>query len=173
MKGEKMVNLEKLVLDYKAGNEKSFDKIYKETLPLVKSAILNYITDRETVLDLIQDTYLVFVEKRDSYNEKNFKSWIYTIAKNKALDFLKKKEFDYEDFNFDDYPEEVKEILSQCEDQDFFPNIIFTPQGEDILDAIEKMTKMSILLDYGWELAYDYDTYESEHPEAFDQDSGW
>ena len=86
-----MVNLEKLVLDYKAGNEESFDKIYKETLPLVKSAILNYITDRETVLDLIQDTYLVFVEKKDSYNEKNFKSWIYTIAKNKALDFLKKK----------------------------------------------------------------------------------
>ena len=69
--------------------------------------------------------------------------------------------------------QEVKGILSQCEDQDFFPNIIFTPQGEDILDAIEKMTKMSILLDYGWELAYDYDTYESEHPEAFDQDSGW
>ena len=85
------MNLEKLVLDYKAGNEKSFDKIYKETLPLVKSAILNYITDKDTVLDLIQDTYLTFVEKKDSYNSKSFSAWIYTVAKNKALDYLKKK----------------------------------------------------------------------------------
>lgn len=85
------MNLEKLVLDYKAGNEKSFDKIYKETLPLVKSAILNYITDKETVLDLIQDTYLTFVEKKDSYNSHSFSAWIYTVAKNKALDYLKKK----------------------------------------------------------------------------------
>lgn len=85
------MNLEKLVLDYKNGSEESFDKIYKETLPLVKSAILNYITDREIVLDLIQDTYLTFVEKKDSYNAKCFTAWIYTIAKNKALDYLKKK----------------------------------------------------------------------------------
>ncbi|MBO4618762.1 MAG: hypothetical protein J5654_01505 [Victivallales bacterium] len=65
----------------------------------------------------------------------------------------------------------MQEILTQNEDNDFFPNIIFTPEGEDILDAIEKMTKMSVLLDYGWELAYDYNTYESEHPEAFGLDS--
>ena len=85
------MNLEKLVLDYKNGSEESFDRIYQETLPLVKSAILNYITDREIVLDLIQDTYLTFVEKKDSYNAKCFTAWIYTIAKNKALDYLKKK----------------------------------------------------------------------------------
>lgn len=85
------MNLERLVEDYKKGNEKSFDKIYEATLPLVKSAILNYITDRETVLDLIQDTYLTFVGKIDEYHSKTFSSWIYTIAKNKALDYLKKK----------------------------------------------------------------------------------
>ena len=66
------MNLEKLVLDYKNGSEESFDRIYKETLPLVKSAILNYITDREIVMDLIQDTYLTFLEKKDSYNAKCF-----------------------------------------------------------------------------------------------------
>lgn len=75
------MNLERLVLDYRSGNEESFNKIYKETLPLVKSAILNYITDRDTVLDLIQDTYLTFVEKKDTYQAKSFSAWIYTIAK--------------------------------------------------------------------------------------------
>ena len=85
------MNLDRLVTDYINGNEKSFDKIYEATLPLVKSAILNYITDRETVLDLIQDTYLTFVEKKDNYHSNSFTSWIYTIAKNKALDYIKKK----------------------------------------------------------------------------------
>ena len=66
------MNLEKLVEEYKNGNEKSFDLLYEKTLPIVKAAIINYITDRETVLDLIQDTYLVFVEKKDSYQSKSF-----------------------------------------------------------------------------------------------------
>ena len=66
------MNLEKLVLDYKNVSEESFDRIYQETLPLVKSALLNYITDRKIVMDLIQDTYLTLVEKKDSYNAKCF-----------------------------------------------------------------------------------------------------
>ena len=85
------MNLEKLVQDYKDGNEKSFDKLYNLTLPLVKSAILNYITDRDIVVDLIQETYLTFVEKKDSYHSLSFSAWIYTVAKNKALDYIKKK----------------------------------------------------------------------------------
>ena len=85
------MNLEKLVKEYQDGCDSCFDAIYKETLPLVRAAILNYITERETVLDLIQDTYLVFIEKRNSYSAKSFQNWIYTIAKNKALDYLKKK----------------------------------------------------------------------------------
>ena len=124
-------------------------------------------------VDFDNRMFLLGMEPPKVWFVKNEERGLGVPELNIFINFTKEEPVDYEDFNFDDYPEEVKEILSQCEDQDFFPNIIFTPQGEDILDAIEKMTKMSILLDYGWELAYDYDTYESEHPEAFDQDSGW
>ena len=58
------MNLEKLVLEYQNGKAEHFDAIYLETLPLVRAAILNYVTERETVLDLVQDTYLVLIEKR-------------------------------------------------------------------------------------------------------------
>lgn len=104
------MNLERLVLNYRSGNEESFNKIYKETLPLVKSAILNYITDRDTVLDLIQDTYLTFVEKKDTYQAKSFSAWIYTIAKNKALDYLKKKK----ETLLDNYDSISDDTLSPC-----------------------------------------------------------
>lgn len=104
------MNLEKLVLEYQNGKDSNFDSIYKETLPIVRAAILNYITERETVLDLIQDTYLVFIGKRDSYNSKSFRNWIYTIAKNKALDYLKKRK----EILLDDEEKVTDESISPC-----------------------------------------------------------
>ena len=71
------MNLERLVEEYKNGIEKSFDKLYEATLPIVRAAIINYVTERETVLDLIQDTYLVFVENKDKYVAKSFSNYIY------------------------------------------------------------------------------------------------
>lgn len=122
------MNLERLVEDYKKGNEKSFDKLYEATLPLVKSAILNYITDRETVLDLIQDTYLTFVEKKDEYHQKSFSSWIYTIAKNKALDYLKKK----------------KEIIK--DDIDYIPDNTTSPYLNYLINKLDEKRREVFLL---------------------------
>lgn len=122
------MNLEKLVLDYQKGNEKSFDKIYEATLPLVKSAILNYITDKDLVLDLIQDTYLTFVEKKDSYHAKSFSAWIYTIAKNKTLDYLKKK----------------KE--SRLEREDYLPDDSISPCLAYVINKLEENMREVFLL---------------------------
>jgi len=104
------MNLEKLVLEYQNGKAEHFDDIYLETLPLVRAAILNYVTERETVLDLVQDTYLVLIEKKDSYNPKNFRNWLYTIAKNKALDYLKRRK----EILLDDDSNIVDDGISPC-----------------------------------------------------------
>ena len=122
------MNLEKLVEEYKNGNEKSFDLLYEKTLPIVKAAIINYITDRETVLDLIQDTYLVFVEKKDSYQSKSFSNYIYTIAKNKALDYLKKK----------------KELL--LDDYDYIPDYNLSPCLNYLINKLEEPLREVFIL---------------------------
>lgn len=89
------MNIDKLAIEYKNGNQKAFDSIYKNTVNLVRFAIYSYIQDAEIINDLIQDTYMKVIEKISSYKENSFNSWIYTIAKNTALDYLKRKKEEY------------------------------------------------------------------------------
>ena len=85
------MGLEREVLKFKSGNEKSFDYIYAETMGLVRFAIYQVIPNRYIVEDLIQDTYMKVSKNIATYTESNFRSWIYRIAKNLAIDYLKKK----------------------------------------------------------------------------------
>ncbi|MDE6661089.1 MAG: RNA polymerase sigma factor [Anaeroplasmataceae bacterium] len=85
------MDLEKEVEKYKQGNAQSFDKIYHETKALVQFAIYSKIPNYFIIQDLIQDTYVKANQMISNYQAKNFRSWIYTIAKNVALDYLKKK----------------------------------------------------------------------------------
>ena len=85
------MDLEKEVEKYKQGNAQSFHKIYYETKDLVQFAIYSKISNRFIIQDLIQDTYVKVNQMISNYQAKNFRSWIYTIAKNVDLDYLKKK----------------------------------------------------------------------------------
>lgn len=85
------MNLEAYVEEYKNGNEKAFHKIYQETFSLVRFAIYGYIQDKAIVEDLIQDTYMKVSERISSYQSHNFQNWIYTIAKNTAVDYIRKR----------------------------------------------------------------------------------
>lgn len=87
---EKM-SLENWVQEFKTGNKDAFNKIYKETFSLVRFAIYTYVQDKDTIEDLIQDTYMKVNERIKAYNSRNFKNWIYTIAKNTAIDYTRKK----------------------------------------------------------------------------------
>ena len=82
------MNLEKLAASYKAGDELAFNKIYDETLPLVRSIIYSYIRDNETIKDLIQDVYTKVSLNIKDFQAKSVLNWIYTISKNTALSIL-------------------------------------------------------------------------------------
>lgn len=85
------VDLEKEVEKYKSGNKASFDKIYFETKNLVQYAIYSIIPNRYIVEDLIQDTFTKVSKIILQYHSNNFCAWIYCIAKNLALDYVKRK----------------------------------------------------------------------------------
>lgn len=85
------MGLEKEVLRFKTGNEQSFNIIYKETVGLVRFAIYQIVPNKYIIEDLIQDVYMKVSTSIATYKESNFRSWIYRIAKNLAIDYLKKK----------------------------------------------------------------------------------
>lgn len=87
----RIVDLEKEVERYKNGCEKAFDHLYKETVSLARFAIYQRIPNQKIIEDLLQDVYMKVSTSISNYSAKSFRAWIYTLAKNTALDYLKKK----------------------------------------------------------------------------------
>lgn len=71
-----------------------FERMYKETYPLVFYIIINLVRNENDTLDLVQDTYVSAYQNIDNLKKRdsiNFKRWVSVIATNKAKDFLKQK----------------------------------------------------------------------------------
>lgn len=67
-------------------------QVYNDHLPKLKSYLYRMTCDKEVVNDLSQDTFLKAIEKRSQFNESSsLKTWIFSIATNLAIDWLRKR----------------------------------------------------------------------------------
>jgi RNA polymerase sigma-70 factor (ECF subfamily) len=67
-------------------------QVYNDHLPQLKSYLYRMTCDKEVVNDLSQDTFLKAIEKRSQFNESSsVKTWIFSIATNLAIDWLRKR----------------------------------------------------------------------------------
>lgn len=70
--------------------EKSFKAIFDTYSNMVYNVCLNYLQNKENAEDVTQNTFIRVYEKLDRFNEKSsLKTWIYKIAINQSLDFIK------------------------------------------------------------------------------------
>ncbi|MFA6647947.1 MAG: hypothetical protein WCS32_04860, partial [Candidatus Izemoplasmatales bacterium] len=60
-------NLESLVRDYRSGDNSAFEKIYNSTYRQIFFVVVPIVKDRSLAEDIVQDTYLKFIEKVDDY----------------------------------------------------------------------------------------------------------
>ena len=83
--------LEHYVDLYKSGNSDAFDIIYQETKKSVYLSINTIIKSKETIADLMQDTYMKAINSLEMYKPNtNFNDWISTIARNLAINYYNK-----------------------------------------------------------------------------------
>jgi RNA polymerase sigma-70 factor, ECF subfamily len=81
-----------LVDNFLAGDDSAFSELVKKYLKPVYNFLYHFVSDREALDDLTQVTFIKawkHIEKFD--RSRNFKVWIFSIAKNTAFDYLKKK----------------------------------------------------------------------------------
>ncbi|MEL7123587.1 MAG: sigma-70 family RNA polymerase sigma factor [Bacteroidota bacterium] len=65
--------------------------LYDRYLELVYGLALKYFKEDELAKDAVMDIYLLLQEKLKEHKVDNFKSWLYTLAKNHCLSSLRKK----------------------------------------------------------------------------------
>jgi len=70
-----------------------FESIYKEYKNLVFNVCLHYVMNREDAQDITQEVFVKIHYQLDQYNPElaSLKTWIYRIAINQSLDFIKAK----------------------------------------------------------------------------------
>jgi len=80
-------NDERLMLRFQAGDARSFEALMRRHRTPVFSFLLRLTGDRARAEDLLQETFLKVVRAAASWEERaRFSTWLYTIARNLALD---------------------------------------------------------------------------------------
>ena len=73
------------------GNKEAFNIIVKRYMKLLVSFIMGYVKNQDIAEDLAQDTFLYMLINKKEYDFKyTLKTYLYTIAKCRAINYLKK-----------------------------------------------------------------------------------
>ena len=111
------MSLDEIIEELRVCNYSHFDQFYNETKKTVFFSIASIVKDDSIIDDLMQDTYVKFLENISKYqNKTNIKAFISTIAHNIAINYYnreKKLVHDEELFNY--IPDEKKESKSYGE----------------------------------------------------------
>ncbi|MDR1098253.1 MAG: RNA polymerase sigma-70 factor [Tannerella sp.] len=84
-----------------------FEKIYKLYYPKLFGFARNYIPVDEDAENIVQDVFLILWEKRNEIEiSYTLTSWLFTLIKNKCLNFLRHKLIE------DEYKVQIQEELS-------------------------------------------------------------
>jgi len=81
-----------LINNYLKGDEESLEILIQRYLKPIYSFVYRYIGNAHETEDITQEVFVrMWRNLRKFDQQKSFKTWIFAIAKNASLDFLKKK----------------------------------------------------------------------------------
>lgn len=81
-----------LIAAFIKGDGESFAALVDRHMPMVYRFVYRYVGDADIANDVVQDVFIKVWKNIKKFDpKKNFKTWLLTIAKNTALDAIKKK----------------------------------------------------------------------------------
>ncbi len=81
-----------LMLAFQKGDVVSFEILLKKFFPRILNFINRFVHNRELAEDLTQEVFIKVYKQAHSYTpQSQFKTWLFTIAKNTSLNELRKK----------------------------------------------------------------------------------
>lgn len=83
---------QQLIADYLAGDDKALEILINLYLKPIYSFTYRYLNNSQEAEDITQEAFIKVWKNLKKFNKnKKFKTWIFAIAKNASLDWLKKK----------------------------------------------------------------------------------
>lgn len=80
------------IKNIKKGDADAFNILVKENLTMVLNFVYRFVYDTEMAEDITQEVFIKVWKNICKYDEtKNFKSWLFSIAKNTAIDYTRKR----------------------------------------------------------------------------------
>ncbi|RCK75225.1 MAG: RNA polymerase sigma factor SigW [Ignavibacteriae bacterium] len=74
------------------GNQAAYEKLMKKYKSTISFVLLRIIQDKNEVEDIVQEVFINTFKSLKTYKKQySFFSWIYKIAMNKGIDYLRKK----------------------------------------------------------------------------------
>ena len=126
-------NLEDIIEEFRVGNYDSFEEFYYETSKQLYVFIYDIIRNRQSSEDLLQETYMRFLNNIDRYKKNtNYFNFLVTIARNLAInEYHKQKRV----INDEEYIYSIKE-----ESKTDVPNLFY------LLDYLDEKQREIVIL---------------------------
>ena len=140
-----------LVGEYLKGDEESLEILIKRYLTRVYNFILSIVCDKEIANDITQDVFVKAWKNIKRFKKnKNFKTWLYTIARNTSIDYMRKKKY----LNFSELENDDNEnILETIKSEELLPDEIFEIKNlseilQNVVNDLPEKYKTVLLLYY-------------------------
>ena len=83
---------QEIIIEYLNGNKEAFTEIVNRYLKVVYNFIYRLVGNEKTAEDITQEVFLKIWKNIQKFDlEKSFKTWIFSIAKNTCVDYLRKR----------------------------------------------------------------------------------
>lgn len=128
-----------LIQDFFRGDDAAFEQLVKKYLKPIYNFLYQLTGDFSVVDDLTQETFIKVWKNMHRFdNKRSFKTWVFTIAKNTAYDYFKKKKtIPFSRF----LDEEGKNKLEDIADEDILPDEILM-KNEVKLELDKKLKEL-------------------------------
>ncbi len=150
-----MVTDELLVHRAKSGDLKAYEILIRRYQHKVYNLAAKMVRNREDARDLAQDTFIRVYQNLPRFRgDSSFGTWVYRVASNKCLDYLRKKKVEGE-----------RVVLSTFENDVHFSDSRDSPEESairedenrrlrDALDSLPKAYRIAIILQHYQQLSY-------------------
>jgi RNA polymerase sigma factor (sigma-70 family) len=168
-----------LIKSYLNGEENSLTLLINRHLKAVYNFVYRLTYNKENAEDITGETFFkVWKNLKKFRQSENFKTWIFTIARNSTIDLLrKKKEYVFSDFEGQDGGNYIADTLTDPEPlaDVLVEQLEKTKEIEELLSKISPVHREVLILRYNEELTFEeigkvlkkpLDTVKSQHRRA-------